>query len=614
MAGYDPQLCIQKLNGTGLTPACEVLTNPALYHCNDLQQISPVVHQFCADVQQYYAPVQALLCINHDNAGNPIAWQYFPPKTLAKSCAALGGNWYVDNCYCCCSCFAYDTKVAVPGGTEPIQFIPVGAKVLTATVGAGGGAPKLAWSPTEVTFSAGVAGGDNPFMVYIAHDDSDLICTPDQVFMLADGKLTTAAKLVPGDQLVDQDGKPVQIHTVSIGDFKGGVHHIGTTGKFSGDINGHLILAGGVVSGDYLLQVSFDGVDDALKADDHDDRPEIGSDDYQKANSGVKAATAQVVFSTRSDGAQPNQLQLHSGKFKFYRQGGMSLGSHLAALLTDDQSTSLLENTQQLPLSNTVPKSEISNIFAIMRGFYPGYVFYLDWYRMEPNVYAVEQYGEKIVVVTGGLARTIGLSYEGLAMAVAHGLARFMGLPPRNPDGFIGAGAADYYAFGIISRSIWFGNNWVKPTMAAFNQLDKVLSLIAAGPAAGDPNDPIEHPSIECRLEAMQSGFAAGALPTCCGGPQPALIGVEQAQAEPDGVALTLSIAPTSDTAVNSANYTFNPAATIKAVKIDPVKDFIIHVAADLKAGTAYTVTIANLMTLVGDGVDPAHASAPVAP
>lgn len=87
-----------------------------------------------------------------------------------------------------------------------------------------------------------------------------------------------------------------------------------------------------------------------------------------------------------------------------------------------------------------------------------------------------------------------------------------------------------------------------------------------------------------------------------------------KAQAEPGGVALTLSIAPTSDTAINSANYTFNPPATITAVKIDPVKDFIIHLVADLKAGTAYTVTIANLLTLAGDGVDPACDSAPVAP
>jgi hypothetical protein len=447
-------------------------------------------------------------------------------------------------------------------------------------------------------------------MVYIGHDLGDMICTPDQVFMLASGKLMTANKLAPGDKLVDKDGKAVVLHTVSIGDYKGGVHHIGTAGRFQDGVDGHLILASGVVAGDYMLQMHFDSIDDSLKAPDQDDRPEIGTPKYASARKSLKEASARVLFTHSAGAPKANQVQMQSGKFKFYTAGGVNLGLTVASLLSEAQAQDLLQNAEQIPLSNPIPKTEIANIFAVLSGFYPGYVFFLDWYRMEPNVYAFEEYGRKFIVVTGGLARTIGMSYEGLALAVAHGVARFIGIPPKDSNGFVGTGAADYFAFGVISRAIWYGNSWLKSAMPAFQQINAVFSKIGAGAAAGDPNDPIGSPSIACRLGAMQSGLAAGALPACAGGPPPVLIGLQDAEPEKGGVALTLSIAPTPDGAVNTANFTFSPNVKVTAAQPDPAKNFIIHVSGNFAAKTKYTATIQNLMTMVGDGVDPAHNTA----
>ena len=605
--GYDPSTCNTKLSQAGLVPSCEVLTNPAKYHCNDLEQISPVVHAFCGQMGQYYAPVQALLCIHHTGQ-TPDSWVYFPPEKLYEGCHAKGAGWWVENCYCCCSCFAYDTMIAVPGGTEPIQFIPVGSNVLTAAV-AGGGKLRFDWAPTEVTFSSGVAGGDNAFMVYLAHEHGDIICTPDQVFMLASGKLTTANRLAPGDSLVDKDGAAVPVHTVSIGDYKGGVHHIGTDGRFHGEIDGHLLLAAGVVVGDYMLQMNFDSIDDKQKAQDHDARPEIGTAEYASARKTLRAATARVMFTQRVGGPNANQVQLHSGKFKFYTEGGVDLGVNVASLFPDAQAEYLLENVDQIPLSNPIPKTEINHIFAVLRGFFPGYIFYLDWYKMKPNVYAFEEYGQKFIVVTGGMARMPGMSYEGLAMAVAHGLGRFLGGTPKDLSGFTVTGAADYYGFGVVSRTMWYGNSWIRSATSAFEQTQQLFERIKVG-VDGDPNNPVGNPSIACRLGAIQSGLAGGALPTCAGGPPPVLIGLEVATPEFGGVALTLSIAPTPDGAVDIANYTFDPPAKVTAAQVDKAKNFIIHVAADLTAGTKYTVTIANMITMVGDGVDPDRNSA----
>jgi len=257
-----------------------------------------------------------------------------------------------------------------------------------------------------------------------------------------------------------------------------------------------------------------------------------------------------------------------------------------------------------------VPKSEIDNIFHILRGFYPEFDYYLDWYRMEPNVYAFEEYGQKFVVVSGGLARMIGLSYEGLMMAVAHGVSRFIGLPPTTPTGWVGTGAADYFAFGVISRGIWYGNSWINSAMPAFTQIKSIMDLISPANAGGDPNDPVEYPSIACRVSAMSSGLAGGALPECCGGPPVPLIGLLSAAAEPGGVALTFTYAPVANEAVNVANYATDPTVGIKAAVIDKTQNFIVHLEADFTAGESYKVTVSNLHNIFGGGVDPKANSA----
>jgi len=327
--GYDPNVCIQKLTAAGLTPACEALANP--FHCDDLQQISPVIHQFCGQQQTYYAPVQALVCINYLN-GNPTQWLYWPPDQLIVNCMAQtpqkgtgSTGWTVANCYCCCSCFAYNTMIAVPDGIVAIQELKVGSEVRSAKLE--GGAP--VWSVSQVTFSAGVDGGDHPAMVYINHgdDSTDLICNADQVFVLADGKLARAATLTLQDELMGEDGRPVKINLVAVGDYKGGIHHISTGNYWAGSADGHLLLAAGLVVGDFVLQMNYDSLGPSAKTHDHAERPMIGSDAYTDLHSGHQHGTGLISFA--SEGHQPvaKQLAVQAGTFSFYGGQLPDLGS-----------------------------------------------------------------------------------------------------------------------------------------------------------------------------------------------------------------------------------------------------------------------------------------------
>jgi len=109
---------------------------------------------------------------------------------------------------------------------------------------------------------------------------------------------------------------------------------------------------------------------------------------------------------------------------------------------------------------------------------------------------------------------------------------------------------------------------------------------------------------------AMQSGLAGGPLPECCGGDPVPMIGLQSAKAEAGGVALTMTVAPVENEAVNVANYATDPAVTITEATVDAQYNFIVHLKAAFTAGKSYKVTISNLHNMFGGGVDPNQDSA----
>ena len=188
------------------------------------------------------------------------------------------------------------------------------------------------------------------------------------------------------------------------------------------------------------------------------------------------------------------------------------------SLFTADQANDILINGTLLPSEN--PQSLINfttakNTFA---GFYHDMDFYYDAADTTPNLYAYEANGRKVVRVSGGLARLQGLRYEGLFMAMAHGVACFYGGAPKNAAGYSATGQADYYAYSVISNSLyWF----ILPdfTNKALNQWQMMFSMVSPEHAAGNLNDPLNDPSLACRLQTVQAAMTMLALPACAGGP-----------------------------------------------------------------------------------------------
>lgn len=187
--------------------------------------------------------------------------------------------------------FANDTAIGTPGRDRPIQSIAVGDQVLAGWPADGQALPRLSWKPALVSFSQGVPPGQPNTMIFLRFASGNLVCTPDQILMLANGKLKRADQLVPGDDaLVGKDGQAITLQAIRLGTFTGGDHALATSDTFDGSIGGHLIQAGGVVVGDFMLQMHFAELSAAQKADG----PAIGTREYESRH-GLIARFARLL-------------------------------------------------------------------------------------------------------------------------------------------------------------------------------------------------------------------------------------------------------------------------------------------------------------------------------
>ncbi len=178
-------------------------------HCIDYVNTTPADHALCQckDVNgdpikgctppSYLYPEKATICLNVKTY-NPNDPNTYNSKS-SRACTNQGDDWYELTCYCCCSCFANGTRIAIPEGFKVIEQFLVGDKVLTADTELSGTGIKLNWLTAKVTFSMGTSPNSHePVMVHIHHGEvGSIVVTPDHLFLMPNGKLKRADRLVP---------------------------------------------------------------------------------------------------------------------------------------------------------------------------------------------------------------------------------------------------------------------------------------------------------------------------------------------------------------------------------------------------------------------------------
>lgn len=591
---YDQATCEKNIEEGYHIPACNKVSGDLAHHCEGVAQ---TLHDMCVHVGSNF-PIQTTYC----QFSNGDIKYYPDSRDPAGDCIAAGGS--VHSCGCCCACMAHGTMIRLPeGGMERIETVAKGEQVLSGSFDPGGA---LVWAPAPVTFSNGTGGGDSHFTVHLSfgHQDGptgEFVCSPDQPVVLFDGKLVQASQLHVRDRLMSADGTAVAVRSVAIGEYRGGFHHLGV-GRSADPEGGHLLQAAGLVVGDYYLQLR-----PKLMADrwtrDAAERPHIWDPAYARAH-GAEKHQASFVFGTSGCGGEAVAGQ--EGTFTVYSDTNDHLQDDVAKFLTPKQADDVLRNGKQTSIGNPIPKFMVETVFKHLRGFYPDVDLYLDWNRIEPNVYALRRFGRNTVVVTGGLARSGVLRFEGMVMAVAHGANRFSGAEPLDSRGFTVTGRADYDAFQGISRTFWWDDAWLPAVSAAQEQFDALFDLVSEENAKGNPAAGFDEPSLACRRSCIAYSSILG-FPECAGGPPLTRIALEDAAATADVLTLAVNLTPDPDTVTPPGNYAITPAVTITEARIDANSPFHIQVTAEFKVDHEYQVTVHGLASEIGTGVDPEH-------
>jgi len=402
-------------------------------------------------------------------------------------------------CYCKCSCLAYNTLIAVStDGWKKIQDFQVGDAVLKAT-------PEKKWVTTNVAFSDGTKGDGSivPYTIYVKTESGiTLIVTPEHPFLLETGKLQRADRLTLQDKLVDEKFNPVPIKELAYGLYSGGIHNISTsTGGPGEPMWEHLINTAGVVSGDYYAQLFL--VPEAILS-----HPQIGSPEYTEKY-GKLEPKIQLPITIGED--ETNNFEPYK-KFVPPPNSVSFIPDYMATPAPD-----MLE-----PLDNPVPLEIAEYLVNLFKHFYPDVIYHIEWMDNTVNAYAWRDGNERHVAILGGIIRHKYIMQEGLGLVISHELGHHYGGPPYYPEGLSCEGQSDWWGARIAMREVWWGEEYIRQTIAAADQLYNLFSKgLVMGISVEEERKLLTemngcgHPDAECRKETYLAAVRLDPKPDC---------------------------------------------------------------------------------------------------
>ncbi len=505
------------------------------------------------------------------------------------------------NCYCCCGCFANQTPVAIAADKyKAIEEIRLGDNIYVAE-----DADLKNWSEKEVKFSAGT-GDLNASNTMIKVDygskgnEDYLLVSRDQLFLMPDKKLKMASKLVPGkDELVMYDGTTVPVLSLEVGLFKKGLHHVATSDIPTQDLGGHLILAKGVVCGDYALQMGKYNEETSKNVfvEGHHELPEFGTYKYIQANQHLEIHK----FKAKVPGA--NLKPVHKKVFEAHDIGKAAhLPKHAVYFMSQDLAWAIEKSdAPRVSPSSKAGEVIVKYLFQLFKGFYPDVNFYLDEQNELPNAYAFREFGTSFVIVTGGLMRMQSIKFEAMAFIIAHELGHLYGGPPLNENNYTCEGMADYAAIVAILPRVWYGNYAAPIIQKAMEQLTEYFGYIPKAQQGGKPGSTCMNLSVECRLNTMKAAFSVMPLPECAGGPKDPKLTVKGATVTQSisgtFVNVEFSTAVAEDYAENLGNYYFSPKLVAYSAVVEPGNKQVVQIKAEVIAGTEYEVQVYDVVS-----------------
>lgn len=403
-----------------------------------------------------------------------------------------------DFCYCTCSCLAAFTPVMIDKSSSKLMGeIKVGENVLAFNY-------KGAWKTQEVEFSDGTSMPDEPMPYVIMvtfSDDTQIIATPDHLFLSPKNTLIRADRLTPLDKVKATNGTALGVAEVTHGAYQGAIHNLAINWGEK-DIERHLIGTNGVVSADYYIQSR----QDEYKIEKN--RIQVGSQAYTKK------------FPSRSLSSVPNTISTGENSF-FTPYKEFDYPEDAVHLIPDgyyEPDESLIS-----PLDNTVPYSMAKSIINYYKVHYPNVNYIIDWGNNQVNAVAFRRGNARYVSLYGGLLRHRHIQAEGVGLVLAHELGHHFGGKPRYTGNSWASceGQSDYWGAAVAQRKVWFGKYYFDQTSKGSDQLYNFFSrapfveFMQSQKALGI----CSHPAATCRRDTYQAAMRLDDKPSCAGDP-----------------------------------------------------------------------------------------------
>ncbi|MBL8518889.1 MAG: hypothetical protein JNM76_18160 [Betaproteobacteria bacterium] len=417
-------------------------------------------------------------------------------------------------CYCICSCIGEGSLVTLADGSKtPIEKVETGKTQILAA----GRALKFQPMVAGQRSMAPRAHTDNTIYLTFTVDGQKqtLVCTQSHPFLLAEKGLCAAANITPDDKLLDRNGAPVRIDDLRWGAYDGGFWEIATSmTPPDPDLNGHLILTNGVVSGDFAVETYVNyPIGSATPIVDLRRGAEIvGSPEWLKKH-GSKVSDSDEV------------IMVNGGRFHPRASMLVSVPSHAADFLPWWQADFLRLVAPKRPYNDPYALEMCEWLLdRIFRPIYKDINFLFDWYSEDINSSSWVTDGKKYVYLSGGLSRVEGFDYEGVALALAHEVGHLNGKPDGSKSGVTCEGEADFYGAGVALRNVWFGEQYFESTEKAIDQVKTLYKYMGMKAPDGSTlnNTAVRkdkagrgYPSNDCRISTWEAAMAGPKKPDC---------------------------------------------------------------------------------------------------
>ncbi|WP_141685134.1 hypothetical protein [Burkholderia stabilis] len=419
-------------------------------------------------------------------------------------------------CYCICSCIGDGTQVTLADGNSVnIERVEQGKTWIRA---AGRDLRFTEYLVSQVSFAPKSKTLNTIRIQYTTRDGNkhDLICTQSHPFLLYGSKqLCAAANLTPDDRLLDSQGNPVAIDRLDWGEYNGSFWEIATTmAPPDQDLNGHLILTNGVVSGDFAIEtfVNYPIGDAAVPFEIRREAAVVGSEAWRQEH---------------GDHVAPlnGPVGINGGVFTPHHLSRVDVPSHAADFLPWWQADFLRLVAPKRPYNDPYALEMCEWLLdRVYRPLYPDVTFLFDWYSDEVNSHSWVTDGKKYVYLPGGLSRIDGFDYDGVALALAHEVGHLYGKPDGSESGVTCEGEADFYGAAVVMRKLWFGEQYFESTQKAIDQVKTLYEYMGRPAPDGARFDSRAvrldkagrvYPSNQCRIDTWEAAMQGPTKPAC---------------------------------------------------------------------------------------------------